>query len=313
MAAHGKLGEAGIPLNPLANLRHQNPVTSIGRGRSMTKGKARLLWVGMLAFSSSLVQAQSPQEIIQQVVNTERTANRNDHSQWMYLDEASKPKEHVLQWVAGTQQGDVRRVLKKNDQKLTESQQRELIQKFLRDTKAQNKQIAENNHDSQQVDDLLKLLPAAFLWTQTGATSTTTTLHFDPAPNFHPPTREARVFSSMTGDLIADNNQHRIHSMSGHLMRDVTFGGGLLGKLKEGSSFSLAQAQVGQSLWQLTAIDVHLQGNALLFKSISLQQAEERSRFEPEPASITLERAADAIMSRPEVVLLQDKVAYKEN
>lgn len=279
------------------------------------KEKSRLFWLGMgiLALSFSAAHAQTPQQVIQQVVDTERTANRNDHSHWIYLQEMRKPKEHILQWVAGTPQGDVRRVLEKDDQKLPESQQRDQIQKFLHDTRAQNKEISEANHDNQQVDDFLKLLPAAFVWTQTSATPTNTSLHFEPAPDFHPPTREARVFSSMAGDLVVDNQQHRIRSMSGHLIHDVTFGGGLLGRLKEGSSFSLAQAQVGRDFWELTAINVHLQGNALLFKSISLQQDDKRSRFAPESSAVTLDQAAAAVMNQPETIQSSENVALKGN
>jgi hypothetical protein len=268
----------------------------------MSKEKACFLWIGALAFSLwfPVAQAQSPQQIIQQVVNTEHQANETDHSHWIYLEEIRKPKEHVLQWVAATQQGDVERILERNEQRLSESQQRDLIQNFLQDSKAQNKQISENNHDNKQIDDLLQLLPIAFLWTQSGATATTTSLHFEPDPNFHPPTREARIFSSMAGDLIADNRDHRIRSMGGHLIHDVTFGGGLLGKLKTGSSFSLGQERVGQSLWELTAFQADLEGNALLFKRVSLQQEVNRSDFQPEAPTTTLDQAAAAIMSQPE-------------
>jgi hypothetical protein len=101
--------------------------------------------------------------------------------------------------------------------------------------------------------------------------------------------------------------------MSGHLIHDVTFGGGLLGRLKEGSSFSLEQAQVGQDLWELTDINVHLQGNALLFKSISLQQEDKRSRFEPEPLTVTLDQAAAAVMNQPETIESSENAALKAN
>jgi hypothetical protein len=268
----------------------------------MGKEKVLLLCAGILVLSFSNLHAQSPQEIIQQAVNIERTADQNDHSNWIYLEESDKPKEHVLQWVAGTQRGNVERILENDGQQLPEPRQRELIDRFLHDTRAQNKQVEEANHDNKQIDDLLKLLPAAFVWTQTEATATTTSLHFDPAPNFHPPTREARVFSSMTGDLVVDNQQHRICRVKGHLIHDVTFGGGLLGRLKERSSFSLEQQQVGPALWELTAIHVHLEGNALLFKSVSLQEDDERSRFQLEPANITLAQAATSVMSQQELV-----------
>ena len=231
--------------------------------------------------------------------NTQRTKMTTPNG---YLEEIRKPKEQVLQWVATTQQGDAQRVLERDKQRLSPSQQRDFIQHFLHDPRAQKKQLSENNHDNKQIDDLLQLLPIAFLWTQTSATTTDTVLHFEPAPHFHPPSREARVFCSMAGDVIVDNGQHRIRGMSGHLMHEVTFGGGILGKLKEGSSFSLEQEQVGPSLWQLSAFHVSLEGNALLFKSISLQEDDKRSDFEPERSTITLDQAATGVMSQPESV-----------
>src|SRR5580658_3778080 len=272
----------------------------------MGKEKAHCFWVGMLALGFSTGYAQTPQQIIHQAVNAERTADQNDRSNWIYLEESDKPKEHVLQWVAATQQGNVERVLERDARQLPEAEQRELIQKYLHDTRAQKKQIEEDNHDNKQIDDLIKLLPEAFIWTQTGATATTTSLHFDPAPDFHPPTREARVFSSMTGDLVVDNQQHRISKIKGHLIHDVTFGGGLLGRLKERSSFALEQQQVGPSLWELTAIHVHLEGNALLFKSVSLQEDDKRSRYQPAPADTTLEQAATSVMSEPQLLACND-------
>lgn len=258
-----------------------------------------LLWAAILVVAPLATPAQTPQQTIQQVVDAEHDADLHDHSQWTYLEQSDKPREHLVQWVMTTPQGNVERVLIRNSQKTAEDQQRQQVDQFVHDAHAQKKQAQENAHDLQQIDDLLKLLPAAFVWTTTATSPVTTTLHFEPAPGFHPPTREARVFSSMAGDLVADNQQHRVLSIHGHLMREVTFGGGLLGKLKEGSTFSLEQAQVAPSLWQLTAIHVHLQGSALLFKSVSLEEDDLRSQFEPEPATITLDAAATGILSRP--------------
>jgi hypothetical protein len=106
----------------------------------------------------------------------------------------------------------------------------------------------------------------------------------------------------MTGDLVVDNQQHRICKIKGHLFHDVTFGGGLLGRLKEKSSFALEQQQVGPSIWELSQIHVHLEGNALLFKSVSLQQDDKRSRFQPEPGDVTLDQAANLVMGEPNLL-----------
>lgn len=259
----------------------------------------QLVALVLLALPLTLAYAQTPQQIIQQVVDTERAENRNDHSQWIYLDHSVKPKEQLLQWVAGTPHGDVCRVLVKDGRQLPEPEQQTLIQKYLRDTHAQKKQIAENAHDYQQVDDLLRLLPDGFVWTVVRTTPEETTLHFVPNPGFHPPTHEARVFAAASGDLIADNRQHRIRSVRGTLVHDVTFGGGLLGRLKQGGSFAIEQKQVAPSLWQLTLIHIHLDGNALLFKSISFQEDDDRSRFTQESNGATLDQAAVAVMRQP--------------
>ena len=275
---------------------------------TMFNKKTQVVCSTIFALAACALHAQSPQQIIQQAVDSEHAADQNDHSNWVYLEESDQPKEHVLQWVAATQQGNVNRVLEKDDQKVPEAQQKALIEKFLHDPKEQKKQLAESDHDNKQIDDLLKLLPAAFLWTETGATATTTSLHFEPAPGFHPPTREARVFSAMAGDLVVDNQQHRICRIKGHLIHDVTFGGGLLGRLKERSSFALEQQKVGPSLWQLTAIHVHLEGNALLFKSVSLQEDDKRSRFQPEAGDVNLQQAATSVMNEPLLFACSDSL-----
>ena len=264
----------------------------------MIQQKACLLWLGILAMSF-VARAQTPQQIIQQVIDTERNANRNDHSQWVYLDHSSKPKEQILQWVATSPQGNVDRVLMKDGRELPQPEQQTEIQKFVHDPHAQRKQMVENAHDYQQIDDLLRLLPDGFIWTVLRTTPEETTLHFVPNPAFHPPTHEARVFAAATGELVADNREHRIRSVHGTLIHDVTFGGGLLGRLKQGGSFTIEQQQVSPSLWQLTLIHIHLAGSALLFKSISFQEDDDRSRFTRQPDNVDLDHAAAAVLQQP--------------
>jgi hypothetical protein len=261
--------------------------------------RLRLLGLAILALAPAIAHAQTPQQIIQQVIDTERTENRTDQSRWVYLEHSVKPKEQLLSWVATTPQGNVDRVLVKDGRELAEPEQQTAIQKFVHDPHAQKKQMAENAHDYQQIDDILRLLPDGFIWTVLKTTPEETTLHFVPNPAFHPPTHEARVFAAATGELIADNRQHRIRSVHGTLIHDVTFGGGLLGRLKQGGSFAIEQQQIEPSLWQLTLIHIHLDGSALLFKSISFQEDDDRSRFTRQPDNVTLDQAAVAVSQQP--------------
>ncbi len=256
------------------------------------------LTLAALALSVVPVSAQTPQQIIQQVAEAERAANRNDHSQWIYLDKSIKPTEQVLRWVATTPQGNVQRVLVKNGSQQPESEQQAGVQHFLGDKREQKKQVAAKAHELKQVDTILSLLPEGFIWTIVKTTPEETTLHFVPNPNFKPPSREAHVLTAATGDLVADNQQHRIRRCNGHLMHDVTFGGGLLGRIKQGSSFAIEQKPAAPSLWQLTLIRVHLDGKVLLFKSLNFQEDNDRSSFTKQPDNPTLDQAAKAVMQQ---------------
>ncbi len=149
-----------------------------------------ILALAALALPLTLARAQTPQQIIQQVVDTERTENKNDQSRWVYLEHSVKPKEQLLCWVANTPQGNVDRVLVKDGHELAVPEQQTQIQKFVHDPHAQKKQMAENAHDYQQVDDLLRLLPDGFIWTVLKTTPDETTLHFVPNPSL--PSTHAR-------------------------------------------------------------------------------------------------------------------------
>ena len=252
----------------------------------------------LLLFGCYGADAQDAKQVVQQAVNAEINASRNDHTHWMFHESDRKPKDDVVQWVIGTSKGSVTRVLSRNGQKTTEAQQRKEVYDFIHDSSAQAKQHQSDQRDDKQAEDLLKLLPVAFFWTQTSKGAETTVLHFKPDPNFDPPNREARVFSAMEGDMTVNNDQHRIQSLKGQLIRDVTFGGGLLGRLKQGGSFSVERRQLEHGIWQITATHVNIQGHALLFKSISEQEDDEKSLFERQPDNITLEQAATAVMSK---------------
>jgi hypothetical protein len=86
----------------------------------------------------------------------------------------------VVQWVAQTPKGDVVRVLMRNGQAIPESEQHRSIEAFIHDPNAQaRKRQAGQRHDKEAAD-LLKLLPVAFVWTETGRSDETTTYHFKP-------------------------------------------------------------------------------------------------------------------------------------
>lgn len=256
----------------------------------------------VLAFGGfTAASAQDARQTVQQIVATELTAGKADQSLWLYYESDRKPNSRVQQWVAQTPKGDLRRVLEENDHKLTEAQQRQRMDGFLRDSGAQSKERKKQKDDEKQTVDLLNLLPEAFVWTSTGTQGVETTLHFAPDMKFHAPNREARILSGVEGDLVLNNTQHRIVSLKGKLIHDVKFGGGLLGELKAGGSFDIERREIREGEWQITETHVHFAGRMLLFKSVSEQEDDEKSNFKELPSSLSLEQAEGELLQRGEL------------
>jgi len=88
-------------------------------------------------------------------------------------------------------------------------------------------------------------------------------LNFSPNPDFKPSTHEAKVFHAMQGSLWVDPKQNRLEEISGHLNREVTFGGGVLGHLDQGGTFEVKQAAVVPGYWELSLLNVRMTGKAL--------------------------------------------------
>ncbi len=257
-----------------------------------------LAWAFFLVCAAA--HAQDPRSLVNQAVQTELAADAADHSRWLYFDVDRKPNSEIEQWVAETRGGDLQRVLENNGQKLTRSEQQSRMENFIRDLGAQARQRKSGQHDDQQASEMLSMLPHAFIWTKTGAQGNTTILHFKPNPGFHPPTWESRVFAAMEGDMAIDNAQHRIVSLKGRLIHDVRFAGGLLGVLKAGGSFDVERRETGKGEWQITETHVHIEGHALLFKNISEDEDEEKSKFKQLASNLSFADAEKELLAQGE-------------
>lgn len=246
-------------------------------------------------------RAQHARALVQQAVNTEIAADRADQSRWIFHEVDLKPGNNVTQWVAQTSQGDVNRVISVNGHAVPQAQQRAAIASFIHDSDAQARQRQSGQKDSQQAESLLKMLPGAFIWTIASENQESTVFHFRPNPNFTPPSRQARVFAAMEGDMTVNNAQHRIQKLKGIMIHDVNFGwGGILGSLKKGGWFEVDRIETASGIWQINVTHVHIQGHALLFKTISEQEDDSKSNFSREADNVTLQQAAQAVMSKPD-------------
>ncbi len=247
--------------------------------------------------AAASLSAQAPRELVRQAVQTELVASENDHTHWLYFESDSQPSKSVKQWVAEARLVSLSRVIERNGQTVSEAQQKQEMSAFINDPHAQSKQHKSGQHDDEQAAELLKILPDAFLWTKTGESGGAIQLHFKPDPEFHPPDIEARVFSAMEGDMAIDRDQHRIATLKGRLIRDVKIGYGLLGELQAGGTFDVERRQLSPKVWEIVETHVHIQGHALIFKTISENEDDVKSNFRQIAGTTSLQQAQSELLS----------------
>ena len=241
---------------------------------------------------------QGTEQIVQQAVQTELAADASDHTRWVYFEVDRKPNLKVEQWVAETGQGDVKRVLEENGRRLSESEQHTRMDGFVQNEAAQAKQQKSRQRDDEQARQMLSMLPQAFVWTEVNDQNGRTILHFAPNPHFHPPSYQARVFAAMQGEMTVDDAQHRIASIKGRMIHDVKFGYELFGELRAGGTFDVERRELKPGIWQITETHVHIEGRALIFKSISDEEDDVKSQFKQIAPDLQLANAEKTLMAQ---------------
>lgn len=241
---------------------------------------------------------QVAKPLVRRAVQAELAADQADHSHWLYFEVDRKADRSVKQWVAETKDGSLRRIVEMNGQSVAPTEQRRKVDSFLRDSWARSRQRKAEQHDDAQAAELLRLLPDAFRWTKTGEKDGNITLHFVPDPQFRAPDLEARVFAAMEGDMVVDKDQLRIVSLKGKLIHNVKIAGGFLGNLNAGGTFDVERRQLARGVWQITETHVHIQGHALIFKSISEQEDDQKTSFKALSDNVTMQQVEGELMTQ---------------
>ncbi len=266
-----------------------------------------LFWASLSAllfFSSFTVWASQPQgsdpaavEEVRQAVSAELEANRTDKSNWTYRENDVTPGKNAVYTTIETPQGTLRRLIELNGHRLSgdaAANEMRRIQNYVQDSAAQAKARRNAAHDDAQAEELLKMLPEAFLWTKASANSDSDTLNFRPNPGFDPPDMQSRVMGIMEGQMVISKEGHRIVTLRGKLSEDVLIGWGILGKLNRGGTFDVERRMVGEHHWQITETHVHIGGHALLFHTIGQQEDDVKTEWKPSTAQ-TLQQAAQEL------------------
>src|SRR5580704_4132383 len=235
-----------------------------------------------------------------------REAAAKIHRPLRYLLRKTDDHRDTTKDIIETDQGDVARLIAINNQPLTaEANQAELDRL---NTLANHPEIQEHRHqreqkDTDRVNRLMRLLPDAFLYRDQGTTpcpSSRETCHhltFAPNPTFEPPDVEANIFRGLAGDLWIDQSQERLTRLDAHVIANVDFGWGILGKLDKGGTIQLEQSDIGNHDWELTTLKLDLKGKALMVKSLDIQLTEQATHFSQVPPGVDYRKAIELLQN----------------
>lgn len=90
-------------------------------------------------------------------------------------------------------------------------------------------------------------------------------IQLDPNPNFHARTTLQDALTHATAKLWVDHAADQLVRGEAHIVRDVSFGGGILGKLYRGAVFSMDQSEIAPGVWLPARYQYDYMGRKFVF------------------------------------------------
>jgi hypothetical protein len=264
---------------------------------------AVLLTFPHLTIATAMAQSfasptNSVNELVREVITNELKQSDVDRSRWTYDLIADEGGQQRAKRVVEMRDGSIERLVAVNGQALTIDKQQEekrRIEQFVSNPDEQKKVKQVQAKDAAQCATFLKMMPEALVFSDGGQEGDLRRLTFKPNPSFQPPSWQARVLHAMAGELFIHTEDRRLAMINGQLVEDVKFGGGLLGHLKAGGHFHVERTNIGSGHWEMTLLDVQMNGKALLFRTIAVQHKEVRTNFYRVGDNLTAHDAAETL------------------
>ena len=293
-----------------------------------------LLLLGIALLGTQAARAQTPSPVTDPTALVRhavalRLAEDASHSSFRFVFHKQDARRIFTQEIMESRQGDVARLVAVNGKPLTTAANQLEINRLH--TLAANPALQQHRFHSEQadqarIDKLLRMLPDAFLYRYVGMDPCQVTmlpqipipgvdtgfsyngplapvdpcyhLTFTPNPHWNPPDLASHILQGMAGDIWIDSSGDRLHRLTAHLVSDVAFGWGIVGRLNKGGTVSLEQDRLSGNDWELTRMKLDLTGKILLVKSLVIHIDETMGGFQPVPR-MDYQQAIQTLLASP--------------
>jgi hypothetical protein len=237
----------------------------------------RLGAVVLVAVSGVAVRAQVPS--VREVVKTMIAQELDEQSHkpaYSYLSVERSDRTGGHAWtehVVETPLGRVRFLLDVDGQPLSAEQvsrERGRLAEVVADPAEFAAQAEAQKDEEQHARQMLTLIPLGFLLENMREQGGDWRIDFRPDPAYSPSGTEAKVLHGMSGYMLVDRKDLRLHHIEGQLAQDESLDMGLL-TVHAGSHFATTKEEV-DGHWRTVHVVSDIRATAVLFKSIVRNQ-----------------------------------------
>lgn len=204
--------------------------------------------------------------------------------------------------VIETPEGRADRIVLFRDEPLTPDQQgkqEHRLEKLLTDRDAVKNELQDQRAETQRRIRMVKAFPKAFFFDFVGREKDMLRFDFYPNPEFSPKDRETQMYRGMEGTMLVEPVQERIVQVQGKLVKDVSFGWGIFGRLSKGGIYEIAQTQLSPGTWRITTLNVDVRGRVFFLDSFRFMRRESDSHYRPVHPQMTYQSAVKALLAAP--------------
>jgi hypothetical protein len=215
-----------------------------------------------------------------------------------------------LEWSWGTEtrsvietsEGRADRIVQFADEPLSSEQQAKQerrLRKLLSDHDAVKNELQDQKAETQRRIRMVKAFPRAFFFDFVGRENGLLCFQFRPNPEFSPKDRETQMYRGMEGKVWVEPAYGRIVQVQGKLVKDVSFGWGIVGRLNKGGIYEISQTQLSPGIWRITTLNVDVKGRMFFLNSFRFMRRESNSHFRAVSASLTYPAAVQTLLASP--------------
>jgi len=223
---------------------------------------------------------------------------REAKSLWSYRVERHEDNHIILEQVIETVDIPITHLLAVDGHAPTPAQLKEEEERhrsLLKNSPGQSAFKKEHDDDSKKMEEMLRIIPEAFVFQDQGKQRGLEKIAFHPNPEFKPKTYQQRVLHTLVGTAFIDLQDKQIARISASLAQRVEFGLGFLGRVDKGGTVNIARTRLAEGVWQVSMAKIDLSGRMAIFKSLNRRKDEQRSDFKPVAPGTTVAQALDEL------------------